>query len=540
MLKSSLKYLVLFLPVFLFLNFFVFSFISREKFLYFWDYAGYWDKYQTLGLLLKSDPMPALTLVVSSMQNEDYNFLTAFILQPFYFFFGGSRLSYILALTNLFLIPALLLFNLLIVKLARRAFQTNSLLQINFFSTALFLSLGMILVPLLLGYVDIAGLILIFTIYILFFHQQFEEISLLRSLILGSLLALLIVLRRPFIFWSMAFLLLITAEIFLKLFYQEKDFINHGLKLITKFVFIITSFGATLLFLSTSLIHKIFSVNYNFLYAAYKGEEGVAEYIRNGQRLFNFSGLIIIFLFISSLFFLLIRGKMRRIGFYLAGQFIIIFILFSQTQDFTIHHFYLLTPSIIISISLFLIYLSQKLKNTLAKTLYTLTILSVLVLIFTATFYPDFNKNIKAQPPLFPSLVHKPLTRNDLPEINRIVLTLNGLVQESDFIYVLSSSSVFSDEILKQACTGRCGQILPTSHVDNRDGFPTQFYKADFVLVADPIQYHLKPENQKVIGILAQQFLKNENQNFEKLDQEFHLEKDVKVYIYKKRALDNF
>ena len=55
-------------------------------------------------------------------------------------------------------------------------------------------------------------------------------------------------------------------------------------------------------------------------------------------------------------------------------------------------------------------------------------------------------------------------------------------------------------------------------------------------MVGFPIQYHLRAEDQRVIGILADQLLnqKTIGRSYKKLDYEFILDENVHVYIYKK------
>ena len=79
-------------------------------------------------------------------------------------------------------------------------------------------------------------------------------------------------------------------------------------------------------------------------------------------------------------------------------------------------------------------------------------------------------------------------------------------------------------------------RLLVTHDVDKRDGFPWQFFQARYVVVTNPVGYHLAPENQRVVGLLAEELLRGEKlgQAYERLPFEFPLESGGKVYIYKK------
>lgn len=78
--------------------------------------------------------------------------------------------------------------------------------------------------------------------------------------------------------------------------------------------------------------------------------------------------------------------------------------------------------------------------------------------------------------------------------------------------------------------------ILISNDVDKRDGFPFQLYKSDYVVVADPPGFHILPEDQKIIVILAEQFLSKQTigNAYVKLPFEFTLDDGRQVFIYQK------
>jgi hypothetical protein len=130
-----------------------------------------------------------------------------------------------------------------------------------------------------------------------------------------------------------------------------------------------------------------------------------------------------------------------------------------------------------------------------------------------------------------------------MKEINNLLDSLATLVKNNDgTIYVLSSTSRLNDEILRSACRSYthtpavCKNILFAHHVDKRDGFPFQFLTARYVVIADPIQYHLRPEDQRVVGILADEILNQRGigLSFRALNYNFTLDNNVKAYIFEK------
>src|SRR5262245_38826641 len=69
-------------------------------------------------------------------------------------------------------------------------------------------------------------------------------------------------------------------------------------------------------------------------------------------------------------------------------------------------------------------------------------------------------------------------------------------------------------------------RILTTRDVDKRDGFPRALLTAKYVIVASPIQYHVSPRDQRVVGIPEQLILDGRNigASFVKLLYQFNLD----------------
>jgi hypothetical protein len=167
----------------------------------------------------------------------------------------------------------------------------------------------------------------------------------------------------------------------------------------------------------------------------------------------------------------------------------------------------------------------------------------ILICNFSIVFNPRASEKLKSFSPLFPKIRHFPLVRHDINEINNMINVLGDSSKNQDNpIYVLSSSGILNDDILKNACLSAkrtntfCNNILTTSHVDKMDGFPQQFLKAHYVILTNPIQYSLQPKDQRVIGILADEIMnqKGIGLSFGRLNYEFTLDSNVRVYIYEK------
>ena len=86
--------------------------------------------------------------------------------------------------------------------------------------------------------------------------------------------------------------------------------------------------------------------------------------------------------------------------------------------------------------------------------------------------------------------------------MKNFVSDLNNLPSDKK-IFLLASSGEYNSTSLKKIYVPEKHDALPnllnTVDVDLRDGFSTEFFDADFIVIFDPIQTHLLPESQTVV-----------------------------------------
>ena len=142
---------------------------------------------------------------------------------------------------------------------------------------------------------------------------------------------------------------------------------------------------------------------------------------------------------------------------------------------------------------------------------------AALVLVFAvllwgavAAFRPGSVNDRAALSSVAPQTRHPPLVRHDLRELERLLDSLEQLAMDRPgSIYVVASSHVLNSHLLSVGCRfgpkprSFCDRILPTYNVDKRDGFPHHFAEASVVILAVPTQYHLRSQDQRVVGVLA-------------------------------------
>ena len=278
--------------------------------------------------------------------------------------------------------------------------------------------------------------------------------------------------------------------------------------------------------------------DYADIHSAYKNSQSLTDVLLLGHHRF---GLLIIALFILAAVYLLSLSLTRQAAIFMVAQLIIGVLLFTRTQDLGVHHYYLMIPTMIAVIATAGVSIYGKAPwgspRSLLIALYVVVMLGNCWLVFSPASANVFG----ASAILFSSERHYPLVRSDLRELRDLMVHLDDTTKSREgSIYVLASSYTLNDDILAHIDLGRCGvckRLKGTAHVDKRDGLSTDSVEAQWFVVAEPIQYHLRPEDQRVIGILAEDVLAGTGIGacYRKVEPPFHLDGGVTAWIYERK-----
>lgn len=499
------------------------------------DFSNYWFKYQYLSDLFKNHPLNAIEMLIHSIRNDDYNLLPVFFLVPFNLLFGDGRLAYILAIANILALPSIITSSILNETINSHSSSKKSfaLYLIPLLTVAL---LPQFWIPILRGEVGVAGIIVINLIFIIYIKQSIDKQSKFNLILMGFLMFFLILLRRWYAYWVVSFIIALIIERVIFLFPRYHFKIKNYLASAKNIIIIGSVFLILLFLIATPIAEKMLFTDYINIYSAYKSINPIISF-------YKYFGFIFVLFFVLGFLKLYLNKQHRNFALFLIVQLIITTLLFSQTQDLWSKHYYLLIPTIIIFITFLIIDIFKKLDTRIKKSIFLSLYIFILLINFSIVFIPEASDGLKKIDFLLPEYRYYPLVRNDLSEINNLLNKLdhNLLINKDDYVYVLSSSEIFNDEILRNACLDKgnpalCDKILVTNHVDKRDGFPLRLLYAKYVIIAYPIQYHLKPQDQRVIGIIADQ-IKNQSNigtSYNKLPYRFSLDNNVEVYIYQK------
>jgi hypothetical protein len=508
-------------------NLFAAAYVHSEHYIYSWDWAGFWLRFQSLGPEMLTHPLRAVADIGSSLATEDYNLLPVVPLTPFEWLFGPGRLPYILAITNVALIPGAALMAWVSERTAERPSWPRFLV-----CTATLLSFHMLWAPVLRGMPDVLGIAVACLVLLTYFGRGIES-RLVRLVGLGALMCLLVLIRRWYVFWAASFFPAAALAYVMASGRDElrwKNMLGRARELAIAGAICV----ALLLAIAGPLIARVATTDYSAAYAAYRPDllgEG-----RFSQIVDHF-GIAPILLAMLGLGCLVVRKSSRELGILLTAQAVIALVLFTHVQQMLgVQHYCVLIPATGIAIA----GLIASLWNTPWRLGWRAAAIAAVPGVLLLSSLVVFLPGRAGGSPLLPTSRYPPLVRSDLPELDRLMDELTRL--RPRLVYVVSSSELLNWDTLHVGCQGKhealCSHVAVTADIDARDGFPARILRADYVVLASPTQYHARPEDQQVIGVVADHIRERTGigSSFEPLPGEFVLMNGVRVRVYRRTA----
>lgn len=520
-------------------NAFAVYYMTQERYVYFWDSAYYWVYYRDITASLAQHLFAALGSLIGSIRTSDYNPLPVLPLVPLGWLFGTNRLPYILAVTNIYLLPAALVTGFLVQRLFHPQSPGRPFLPFVLATTSI-LFLHMLWAAVLRGYPDVVGVVLVGGILLLQFGKPLAEQGLGSLVAMGVLLCLLVLLRRWYAYWVVAFFPALAIAHALDLYQRHGIDWRQYLTASRNLAIIGLTLTLAVFGFATPFALRAIQTDYSDIYSTYRFSSSLVDAAGLLPRVFGWFEFVA---GLGGLAWLSVREKTRVAGSFLLIQFFIVFLLFARVQDFGVQHHYLLIPSIAIGIATVVIGLWERITNGLWRAASIGLVLAALLLSSVTVFAPGAASLANHFGSLLPSHHFYPLVRNDIDMLENLLAHMEELqLEQPGEVYVLASSVVLNSAIVQNACKFGprlrffCERILITNDVDKRDGFPRQFLQARYLIVASPPQYHLRPEDQRVVGVLAREIMEGHGIGtaFQRLPGEFKLDKGVTAWIYAK------
>lgn len=494
--EQKLRKRLLFYFSLLFPGFVLLYILQGDNFIYYADQSNYWIKSIRYDQFIDERGLSTFGEIYNSIKHDHYN---DFIVLPTTLLervLGFEFRYYVFCMYLIYAIPSALLFTNLLMIISEKKKEVFLLIPI------LILSFVPLILPMRMGFSDIACLVPIGLILNIFFKSKFsEKVEFKKFAVIGILLLFLIISRRYFTFWFVNFFL-VNFLIIAFWSIAEKKFSILKFGTINLGIAGLTSIAVMLIFFYP-FFELTFLTDYKDIYSGYRERNWNEHFI---SLLYRF-GYVFLLLPLLGAFAYFSAKKYYFASFSLISVFAIFF-YFVSYNDFGPQHYYLIIPFIILLIFGNIFLLEGK---------YNKFIIGAIAILFGVNFYLSVmsNKSVKNSSSFFIKSPGYKLVRSDYNELAKIVNDIKSNYEQGYFTYNLANSEVLHTSILQnfdlpKSIISTPG-ILNSQHVDKRDEFPNDLFKAKYVLTATPVQLHLAPKDQQLIvffneGLLDGQF----------------------------------
>ena len=477
--------------------------------IYYWDSNIYWNS----STLLAGQPLDLaqVRLVLESVITSEYNYLLSWPISLVMRVLGTGRYVYNFVIANLYVLPALAG----MLALGRRVRRGGVLLVC---------ATPMLLYTALTGFVDVAAAGAGIWAFVIYTDERRPQGA--RGILTGALLTLVFLLRRYFFFFTASF----GVAALLALAVRRSQW--------KSFVALCASGAVCSLFFGQSfLVSQVLGGSYFDTYSAYNQGRWV-----DAVMLCRYFGWILMAAALAAVVWALLRRpKARYAALLTLVQPVLCLFLFTRVQSHGQQHLLLYLPALCAALALGLEALPQARPAKIGAWALSLCVLGSS---FLPREQPSSPQEITTLSPL-PTFTYVPPQREDIAQLVALRVYVDSLsAEEPRTAAIISSSFTFNSSIYDTTLRS-VGIPEPESPktsityfatVDKRDGFSWNALTADYLIVADPVQYHLGADNQHLVTVLAGPVLEGTGIGtaYERLDVSFHLQDGVTVYIYRR------
>ena len=509
------------------------AYVAKETPGHYWDYVTYFDQLREIKQEVGSRDWSALLHTLILARGSDYNLSPAIPLLPVFFVVSLSRVTYILSLVILYLIPASIVLVLIIQACWKHAGRGVSF----FLALAFVLLYPMFWAPTLRGYTDVAAFIPMgLAGQILFRTQWMLQATRAQAVVIGLLLYVTFLLRRHYAYTivSMIVVAIVFAgwhvvctldrrKAFLKTLAQ--NYVVAGFALLTPAVI-----------LQGPLIRRILTTSYKSVYAAY--QKGFLEKL---MGIYSQNGAFWFFLVVCGCVYTVYFKREKLLYCLCVG--LLGYALFQRTQAPSIHHtlpfYFWLAP-----LAAWPLVLINAQRTRLRRAGFGALLLGLVSMVSLPSLaWNDIKRSplLTWSKPLQASETFPPFRLRSYPVLMELVNELESQKYANKKILVLASSFEFNPSILRTLIPDRAFWILDAGDVDLRDGFSVEkATQADYVITTIRPSLHLPWEHQQVIVIPGQEILDPTNpfgKHFSvNLQKPFKLADGNTVYIVKRTS----
>lgn len=454
--------------------------IHRRQFIYYFDYGHYYQKqiaYENFfGMGLWAGLKNIFVLGAYGASYDYTNYICLFVELP-YAFTPKTGDWYTLSCCAVILPP-------LFTAFAALANKTVSLLGVKRSGLATGLGfLGCASMPLVYralsyGQPDNIGLIFVIMIFLLTAGYWFERVQWSRWFLLLASVYLLIVCRRWYAYWLVAYTACYAVAWAARLIRSHDR--RRCLKTLRNALgFLLPSLGLIVLAL-WPMLQAIVSYDYALYYAAYSSGGFVPELKSQASWL----GWLTCFIFSVGLAWGIANKKGRTLAFANACTFLLSLFLFTRVQNMGAHQSLLLVPSYCV----FAILAASAIASLRIAVLRNASVALVSILL-TAQLGLNALPGFTTDRPWLARCSLPTPDRDDIPQVEELAHWIAENVYHGEIAYMIPHGSPYNPDVFRNALLPDVetrGKLAYGSAVLGTHSFPTELPEAKYVLTCEP------------------------------------------------------
>lgn len=338
--------------------------------------------------------------------------------------------------------------------------------------------------PLMHGYLDVAGVVIVAILLNYTLDWDGVQFSWKRNAILCLLSVVLLLTRRWYAYFIVGFYAAYGVTLLIDMV-RKRKFLWKDIGFLALNMGSIAG-AASLLILVIS--PEIFSL---FLGRDYSSEYSAYKTVSTGENLLQLAnqlGWLFVLVAVWACLRLLSTSDMRHITIRLLFAGTCAFGLMRMVQNVANHHFYLVLPVILVFVMVPILLLFQRVSS---KAAVGGGLALALVFNFAIAQFPILQPVASLVTPPAAAIRNYPVVNENYDVYVQIVRDLKEKTQEkSNSVYVVGEGSLLSHEYLRRTNLpdeiDAAPFVMESNIVDIRDGFPSQLFIADYILVASP------------------------------------------------------
>lgn len=516
---------------------FVHIYVRNEAPIYIYDYNGYFEKFKIIGYELLNNFKNGLTFLFNSIKFDDYNYLPVFFLFPMHYFFGDSRLSYILGIVIVYLVPIILLLYSFFTNYFKmeKDLLKRSLLLITISTFTIFWA------PTLRGLPDIISIIpIILCIFLLKKESPLISKNKLIFIIIGLLAYIPFLFRRWMVYAIISFYVSIFIIDFVDWLKKYKRDMKVFINALKNYIIMGLSSITFALIIQLPLLKRILLENYSQAYSSYQ-----FPFIEHALDFLGKNGALNIVVIIVGVFISFYKKKnIRLVTFCLINIFIFMF-TFTRVQKMGLHHYLGISIPLLALLINGLIQLVDISKKEYTKK----TLVVIFILVFMFNFYTTFINANRRIAFFTQEYTFNKFKYNNIDNFYALEKDLSSLIKEDLNNGKKTTFSVIaSSEIISDSLVGTLGDdivlnaIVYGSVIDSRDGINLNALLSNYLIVTEVPQATTNYNQQKTITEMNNYIINVENigKAYKKILGPYILDNDLKVYIYEKERSFSF